>query len=129
MGSIPGLIFWKIICKSLCHITFYNCQRVHGSSGNNTAGSWQLFVFFNCPNVLFPHFVAMCSTIEDYLNSWCPLYDLENCLNPAIVTSCPIVAYQRRLPCVRYICEVCNFSFVSLLACDGLDKVRTIVAT
>ena len=57
----------------------------------------------------------MCSTFLDYVNTWCPIYNLETCPEPSIVTSCPIVAYQRQLPCVRYICEVSIRSIFSLL--------------
>ena len=55
-----------------------------------------------------------CSKHLDFRVSPCPQYDLSDCIDEAIVTSCRILSNNVRIPCIRYTCKV-NFRLVAVI--------------
>lgn len=71
----------------------------------------------------------VCSKYLDYHYRSCPIYNFNNCSNPEILTTCQVVEYRSKLPCLRVICSQVTEAittaqnFLSEVTTSGLTEV------
>lgn len=70
------------------------------------------FEVISCPlnqgslvHFLFGRHLVMCSKYSDFSDPRCPVFDFENCIDKNIWSTCPVLYYERRVPCVRQTCQ------------------------